>query len=404
MTATIRAMNTALRSSALSCVAAAACVFLGAAPPDAPEGGGGAVTGRQRPQADSEAKYYERLDKEDREALQAIVGWMLPKPPEAMSWVGGEGMSRPDFLGKVTVIQSVGGKQSPRAALEKVKKSLPEGVLLIGLHTPDQSERAAELLSTNPPCPVAVDARGEWCDALGIWKKPVNIVVDKSGAVRYAGLSEAGLKAKLTELLAEETDESVSPRERPAPAGEPETAEPAKWPEFIAPVGPAEDKRGKAIPGFSVAKWLTTRPDPGTRLVALDFWATWCPPCRAAIPHVNELQEKYGQDILFVGVSDEKEADFNAGMKKTKLKPADFRYSLALDPAAKLMKGFFKVRGIPHMAIFSPDGVVRWQGNPMQLQDEDIAKLVAANRASSKAAGAKGGRGWAASGAGQKSR
>jgi thiol-disulfide isomerase/thioredoxin len=141
--------------------------------------------------------------------------------------------------------------------------------------------------------------------------------------------------------------------------------------------------------------------------VAIDFWATWCGPCRAAIPHVNELTEKYGQDILFVGISDEKEAEFTAGMKKQKLKAGDFKYPLAIDPAATLKEKFFGIRGIPHMAIFSADGIVRWQGHPMSLQEEDIDKLVAANRANTKpaaATGAKGGRGWAGSTADQKSR
>ena len=356
--------------------------------------------------AAAEAKFYEKLDKEDRDALKANVGFLLPKPPDTLAWLGGDALDRDAFRGKVTVIQSVGGKASARAALEKAKKSLPEGAVLLGLHTPDQAERGEDSLKGNPPCLVAIDASGTWCDALGVWKRPVNIVVDKAGVVRFAGLTEAGLKAKVPLLLAEEVDDSVQGRERPAPAGAPEAkpAEDVKWPEFLAPVSGGADMRGKKVPAFSVEKWLTARPDPGSRLVAMDFWATWCPPCRASIPHVNELHQKFGDDILFVGISDEKEQAYNAGMKKYKLKPADFKYSLALD-SRSTMKGFFQISGIPHMAIFSPDGIVRWQGHPMSLQEEDLQKLVAANRANSKAApGSGGGRGWAASGAGQKSR
>ena len=354
----------------------------------------------------SEAKYYEKLDKADREALQANVGWVIPKPPATLNWFGGEAMARSDFRGKVTVIHSVGGKTSPRVALEKVKKSLPEGVMLLGLHTPEQADRADNVFAKDPPCLVAVDASGEWCDALGVWKRPVNIVIDKTGAVRFAGLSEDGLKAKLPELLAEEADESVEAKEKPAAPGTAATkpAEEAKWPEFLAPVEAATDMRGKKIPGFTVASWITPRPDAGSRLVAIDFWATWCGPCRAAIPHVNELNDKYGKDMLFVGISDEKDSAFTAGLKKQKLKPADFRYSLALDPAGTLKNKFFGVKGIPHMAIFSPDGIVRWQGHPMSLQEADIEKMIAANRANAKPVATKGACGWAASGAGQKSR
>ena len=356
----------------------------------------------------SEAKYYEKLDKEDREALQANVGWVIPKPPATLNWFGGEAMARSDFQGKVTVIRSVGGKSSPRVALEKVKKALPEGVLLVGLHTPEQADRADNIFAKDPPCLVAVDASGEWCDALGVWKRPVNIVIDKTGAVRFAGLSEDGLKAKLPELLAEETDESVEAKERPAAPGTAATkpAEEAKWPEFIAPVNGATDMRNKPFPGLGSVKWVAARPEQGARLLAIDFWFTGCEPCRAAIPHLNEMTEKWGQDVLFVGLSAEKESVFNDGLKRYKLKPAGFSYPLALDAGKKGATAFFGVNSFPNMAIISPDGIVRWQGDPRALQPDELDKMIAANRAanSKAAAPAKGARGWAASGAGQKSR
>ncbi len=358
-----------------------------------PPASGGDAPAKGPKEAKGETRFYEKLDKEDRAALEANVGFAIPTPPESLEWIGGESMDRGAFRDKVTVIQSVSGKQNPRAALEKLRKSLPEGVALVGLHTPEGADRADNVLKNDPPCPVAVDASGAWCDALGVWKRPVNIVVDKTGAIRYAGLSDAGLKAKLPELLQEQVDESVSAVEKPAPEAAAGDAK-APWPEFLSPVSSAADKRGQAIPGFKVTKWLTPAPDPGQRLVAVDFWATWCGPCKAAIPHMNELNQKYGKDILFVGISDEQESAFNSGMKKSNLKPDSFTYSLALDPAS-MLKGFFEVKGIPHMAIWSPDGVVRWQGHPMTLSEEDIEKLVAANRANAKPAAGKAARGWA---------
>jgi len=358
-----------------------------------PPATGGDAPAKGPKEAKGETRFYEKLDKEDRAALEANVGFAIPTPPESLEWIGGEAMDRGAFRDKVTVIQSVSGKQNPRAALEKLKKSLPEGVALVGLHVPDGADRADNVLKNEPPCPVAVDASGTWCDALGVWKRPVNIVVDKTGAIRYAGLSDAGLKAKLPELLQEQVDESVSAIEKPAPEAATGDAK-VPWPEFLSPVSSAADKRGQSIPGFRVGKWLTPAPDPGQRLVAVDFWATWCGPCKAAIPHMNELNQKFGKDILFVGISDEQESAFNSGMKKSNLKPDAFTYALALDPAS-MLKGFFEVKGIPHMAIWSPDGVVRWQGHPMTLSEEDIEKLVAANRANAKPAAGKASRGWA---------
>jgi len=356
----------------------------------------------------SEAKYYEKLEKADREALQANVGWVIPKPPATLNWFGGEAMARSDFRGKVTVIHSVGGKTSPRVALEKVKKILPEGVVLLGLHTPEQADRADNVFAKDPPCLVAVDASGEWCDALGVWKRPVNIVIDKTGAVRFAGLTDDGLKAKLPELVAEEADESIEAREKPPAPGSAatKTVEEAKWPEFLAPVNGATDLRTKPFPGLGSVKWVTARPEQATRLLAIDFWFTGCQPCRNAMPHLNEMAEKWGKDVLFVGLSAEKESVFNDGVKRYKLKLNEFSYALALDTGKKGTTAFFGVNSFPNMAIISPDGIVRWQGDPRALQPDELDKMIAANRAanSKAAAPAKGARGWAASGAGQKSR
>lgn len=39
------------------------------------------------------------------------------------------------------------------------------------------------------------------------------------------------------------------------------------------------------------------------KAVVLDFWATWCKPCRASMPHLNDMQDRYGARLVVVGVS-----------------------------------------------------------------------------------------------------
>jgi thiol-disulfide isomerase/thioredoxin len=342
----------------------------------------------------TEAKMYERMDKEDRDALAVNLGYGVPAFPTGLQWLGGDPWEHDSFRDKVTVIVALGPKAGSRATLDKIKKALPEGVTLLGLQTPDGAEKAKATYAKDPPCQVVVDAEGEWSDALGVFQRAANIVVDKSGTIKYVGLSELGLKTKLPGLVAEEFDASVLPRDKPANKAAAPAEKKVEWPEFLAPVGSAADQRGKPIPGFVVDTWITKQPTPGNRLVAVDFWATWCGPCKAAIPHVNELNQKYGADILFVGLSDEKQSDFTNGLRKSNLKPANFTYALALDPKKRLNQ-FFQIKGIPHMAIFSPDGIVRWQGHPMSLADADLDKLVEANRANAKPAAAAKPRSWA---------
>ena len=39
------------------------------------------------------------------------------------------------------------------------------------------------------------------------------------------------------------------------------------------------------------------------KIVIVDFWATWCPPCRKGIPDLIDLKKKYGNDLVIIGVS-----------------------------------------------------------------------------------------------------
>ena len=116
------------------------------------------------------------------------------------------------------------------------------------------------------------------------------------------------------------------------------------------------------------------------KTVVIDFWATWCGPCRAAIPHMNELQQTFSEDLVCVGVSNESADAFKQGMSSRQLnKPNTFAYSLALDPSARMQR-HFGVRGIPHCVVISPDGKVRWQGHPSGLDSGKLGAIVKAGR------------------------
>jgi thiol-disulfide isomerase/thioredoxin len=159
------------------------------------------------------------------------------------------------------------------------------------------------------------------------------------------------------------------PAEKPAPAA---SAQPA-WPEKKTKKLYADDWRGKKAPEFVVEQMLTDQPDRKSKVVLIDFWATWCPPCREAIPELNQFQEKFKDDLVVIGVSDEKPNTVREFMKKTPIK-----YTLAIDQQ-KRMKDQLKVTGIPHVIIVSTDGIVRWQGFPLSDEEhltEDIVRRV----------------------------
>lgn len=125
----------------------------------------------------------------------------------------------------------------------------------------------------------------------------------------------------------------------------------------------ADDVRGKPAPKFEVENYMNAEPDRKGKVVLIDFWATWCGPCRKAIPELNEIQEKFKDDLVVIGISDESPATVQDFMAKTEMK-----YTSAIDMQATMKKAI-NVRGIPHVIIVSTDGIVRWQGFPLDEND-----------------------------------
>jgi len=136
------------------------------------------------------------------------------------------------------------------------------------------------------------------------------------------------------------------------------------------------DLRGKKAPEITGVKWLTKAPETKDKILVIDFWATWCPPCRATIPELGEWQKKYAKDIAVIGISAERADVVKGFMAKT-----DMPYSVGVD-AERHTESKVGVKGIPHVLVVTPDGVVRWQGFPLQEDDkltsEKLEQIIAA--------------------------
>ncbi len=152
-------------------------------------------------------------------------------------------------------------------------------------------------------------------------------------------------------------------------------------PGFAMPKKPrrmwATSYRWAKAPDLVVEKWLTDKPETQGKYTLIEFWATWCPPCRRSIPLLNKFHKKYGKELVVIGISEESEADVR------KLKTPNIEYYSAIDTKER-MKKEMGVFGIPHVIILDPDGFVIWEGFPLlkdyELTEEIIEKILAVGR------------------------
>lgn len=114
------------------------------------------------------------------------------------------------------------------------------------------------------------------------------------------------------------------------------------------------------------------------KVYVVEFWATWCGPCIASMPHITELQKKY-QDygVQVVGVSDEPlPTVVNWLLKEGNNERTG--YTLTTDPDESVKNAYFRAagrRGIPCAFIVGKDGHVEWIGHPMRI-DEPLEAVV----------------------------
>jgi peroxiredoxin len=98
------------------------------------------------------------------------------------------------------------------------------------------------------------------------------------------------------------------------------------------------------------------------QVVLLNFWATWCPPCKEETPDLNALYETYGaeHDFTVIGVNLEESADLVQAFA------AEYgvTFPLLLDRDGAVTNGLFAVRGLPMSLIIDREGMIRdvWQG------------------------------------------
>nr|WP_246246685.1 TlpA disulfide reductase family protein [Paenibacillus lemnae] len=97
--------------------------------------------------------------------------------------------------------------------------------------------------------------------------------------------------------------------------------------------------------------------------VILNFWATWCPPCRVEMPHIEKFHQQYKDDNVVVLAINLTHTESSTADVKQFIENMEFEAPVLFDPQGKVSKDY-KITAYPTTFVVNPEGVIthRYQG------------------------------------------
>ncbi len=151
---------------------------------------------------------------------------------------------------------------------------------------------------------------------------------------------------------------------------------------------------GSKAPKLDIEHWLSNNSGKfpkvqafqSNKVYVVEFWATWCGPCIASMPHLAQLQKQFAdKGVQIISVSDEDldtvkkflersvpNSEKGADGKKQTFAELTAGYCLTTDPDQSVYRDYMEASGeggIPTAFIVGKDGVIEWIGHPMEMDD-----------------------------------
>jgi len=325
-------------------------------------------------------------------------------------WTNGEALTAENTKDKVVLIGTWSSfYRTSHTALSPMQtladKYGKNGLIVVGIHHDNGWDGAAKIMeSSKATFLYAHDAGNKLRSALEWDQDPDFYVIDRAGNFRFVDvvtssldkavqtavnetaadakalpkkLADAALKATKDQNKTRTIAADLKPGQAldvPFTLPEPDAYKSAKWPETSKNVQHAKDVQGSALPvPLTVEKWLTKKPSTNGRVMVLDFWATWCGPCIAAMPSLDQLYKENKNDLALIGISDESESTVSRFLSSHK-----HAYFQGVD-TKKTLYDSLSITAIPHCVVVSSDGTVRWQGHPASPEFKAAVLMTIAN-------------------------
>jgi thiol-disulfide isomerase/thioredoxin len=109
------------------------------------------------------------------------------------------------------------------------------------------------------------------------------------------------------------------------------------------------------------------------KVVLVNFWATWCPPCRKEMPDLEKLHQRFGaQGLIILAISDE-----DAGKVKPYIAQGKYNYPILFDPG-RTVNERFHIQGIPKSLVYDRTGKLVAQSPDMRTMGQFLEMLAQA--------------------------
>lgn len=131
-------------------------------------------------------------------------------------------------------------------------------------------------------------------------------------------------------------------------------------------------KLGAVLPAYET-EFVGAAPSADWRLMLVDFWATWCAPCRDEFPHLNDLHQRFSaQGLAVVGFTQESRSVAEAFLPKVTM-----TYPVGAGGSKPLQKQL-GIKALPYAVLVDRGNRILWRGQASTLGAAEVARRLQA--------------------------